>query len=158
MTGYTAKWGDSMAACPLRRWGSKFWISNAPTPWIQRRSRPPGGTYMVLPRLMWAPRAAIRSQPVRQGFSRIGADMYLSRDGLPVMVHARGKQHWRPGSGPGSVTPKQWQYWKCHWRSSLFVVVTMQVTSLTRTCLLRIRSPSNTVSIISQASASSVLT
>jgi len=56
----------------------------------------------------------------RPHFGRIGADMYFTKDGLPLMISTPdGLKIWR-----GEASQATWNYWKFVWRSSTFLLVT----------------------------------
>lgn len=58
---------------------------------------------------------------LRPNFATPGADMYFSREGLPIMIRSpQGGDVWKH-----QVDEETWQYWKFHWRSSLFLRVTL---------------------------------
>eukprot|EP00931_Biecheleriopsis_adriatica_P047705 TRINITY_DN27513_c0_g1_i1.p1 TRINITY_DN27513_c0_g1~~TRINITY_DN27513_c0_g1_i1.p1 ORF type:complete len:1604 (-),score=342.57 TRINITY_DN27513_c0_g1_i1:58-4869(-) len=60
-----------------------------------------------------------RAVPVREGFGKMGADMYFSADGLPLAVSDGETMYWKT-----DITEEEWQYWKFVWRSSMTTIVT----------------------------------
>jgi len=56
--------------------------------------------------------------PVRPGFSRYGADLYFTTDGLPALIET-------PDGRQVQRFDKDWQYWKFVWRSTLLGTITL---------------------------------
>merc|ERR1719330_286585 len=64
---------------------------------------------------------AVSALGVRNGFSKVGADMFFDASQAPVMIETPdGLKLWR-----SKVDVATWQYWKFVWRSSLFLKITL---------------------------------
>jgi hypothetical protein len=65
--------------------------------------------------------SALGGLKTRAGFARLGADMFFSGAGEPIMIRTSdGQNLWR-----SEVPDVTWQYWKFVWRSSMFLYITL---------------------------------
>lgn len=65
--------------------------------------------------------SALGNLQLRAGFGRLGADMFFSNAGEPIMIRtSEGQEIWR-----SQAPAETWQYWKFVWRSSTFLYVTL---------------------------------
>lgn len=62
--------------------------------------------------------ASYQTIQVRQGFSKVGSEMFFSAEGFPISV--------KIGDRSIGNQDSDWQYAKFHWRSSLFLALTLQ--------------------------------
>jgi hypothetical protein len=65
--------------------------------------------------------SSLAALKVRANFAKLGADMYFSESGEPIMiVTPHGDKIWR-----SEASDLAWQYWKFVWRSSMFLYITL---------------------------------